>query len=300
MKTHDREFFFKYTSATAAHAILTTLSVRWSSPLLFNDPFDTQLDFNPGLDASRLPDLLLSRIEAMIYSDDPLPPALHPGLAVAIGAGRLVRNVMSRADFLARYRSTIMQGFTQAGSIIEASNAEWTASLRSMRVFCVSEIHHDLLMWSHYANYHRGAVLQLRCLPEKDTALCAAEPIRYKADMPAWGTTEEWAEHLLGGSSAFLHGIFRLMAFTKSEHWQYEYEWRCFLNNGDGSRDLPDLFDAYHLEPEEISAVYLGCRMSPDDRAAISRIVREQLPETHLFQARRSRTQFAVEFDLVG
>ena len=216
VKTHDREFFFKYTSAVGARAILTNLAVRWSSPLLFNDPFDAQLDFNPGFDPSRLPDLLLPRIEAMIHSDDPLPAALHPGLALAIGTGRLFRNVMAPADFLAGYREAVMQGFTQAGRIIEAGNAEWTASLRSIRVFCVSEIHDNLLMWSHYADFHRGAVLQFRCLPEKDTALCAARPIRYMTDIPAWGTTEDWVEHLLGGSSAFLHGIFQLMGSRRA------------------------------------------------------------------------------------
>ena len=47
-------------------------------------------------------------------------------------------------------------------------------------------------------------------------------------------------------------------------------------------------------------AVYLGCCMPPDDRAAMTCLVRERLPRAHVFQARRSRTKFALEFDLLA
>ena len=46
MITDDREFFYTYASSDNAKAILRNCSVRWSSPLLFNDPFETQFDLN--------------------------------------------------------------------------------------------------------------------------------------------------------------------------------------------------------------------------------------------------------------
>ena len=39
-RRHDRQYFYKYVSAKTAQAILTTRTLRWSSPILFNDPFD--------------------------------------------------------------------------------------------------------------------------------------------------------------------------------------------------------------------------------------------------------------------
>jgi hypothetical protein len=296
VKTHDRDCFFKYATAETARLILTNLSVRWSSPLLFNDPFDTQLEFNPGIEPSRVPDLLLPRIETLVYSNDPLPPRMNATLSTGIKLLRVVRDRAARSALFAGFREALEQGYTRARKELEQAQAAWTASLNKMRVFCVSEIHDDLLMWSHYGDHHRGAVLQLRCIPEKDTALCAAEAIRYRVDIPAWGTTEEWVEHMLGGSHAFLGGIFRLMAFTKSEHWQYEREWRCWIADGRGGSDL---FEVNKLEEEEVFAVYLGCRMLPEDREDLCALVRERLPATQLYQARRSRTKFALEFDLV-
>ena len=45
-KYHDRDYFFKYVSKGAIVPILQNLEFRWSSPLAFNDPFDTQANLN--------------------------------------------------------------------------------------------------------------------------------------------------------------------------------------------------------------------------------------------------------------
>src|SRR4030042_1939961 len=39
-RAHDRKYFYKYISASTAIRILTHRTLRLSSPLLFNDPFD--------------------------------------------------------------------------------------------------------------------------------------------------------------------------------------------------------------------------------------------------------------------
>lgn len=39
---HDRSRFYKYVSAETAKIVLETKQVRYSSPLVFNDPFDVQ------------------------------------------------------------------------------------------------------------------------------------------------------------------------------------------------------------------------------------------------------------------
>ena len=69
-----------------------------------------------------------------------------------------------------------------------------------MRVFCVSEIHNDLLMWAHYADCHRGAVVEFRCIPSgAGSALCAARPVQYQASIPVFArTVEEWVAHMVG------------------------------------------------------------------------------------------------------
>ena len=45
---HDRDYFYKYVPARTALKILQSRTLRYSSPALFNDPFDcqTRMDFN--------------------------------------------------------------------------------------------------------------------------------------------------------------------------------------------------------------------------------------------------------------
>ncbi len=44
--------FFKYYTASVAKIVLATGRVRWSSPLLFNDPFDCYFSLEPKFDFS--------------------------------------------------------------------------------------------------------------------------------------------------------------------------------------------------------------------------------------------------------
>ncbi len=64
----------------------------------------------------------------------------------------------------------------------------WHTFRQNLRVFCVSEINDDLLMWAHYSDCHRGAVFKLKCIPELDGPLCAAVPILYQDELPIVAT----------------------------------------------------------------------------------------------------------------
>ena len=39
---HDRKYFYKYVTVETALLILQNRKLKYSSPVLFNDPFDTQ------------------------------------------------------------------------------------------------------------------------------------------------------------------------------------------------------------------------------------------------------------------
>ena len=50
---HNRQFFYKYVTAKVAKIVLTTRKLRWSSPLLFNDPFDVTQDLRLNFDEAK-------------------------------------------------------------------------------------------------------------------------------------------------------------------------------------------------------------------------------------------------------
>ena len=74
---HGRDRFFKYASGSTAVKILESAAVRYSSPLLFNDPFDVQSGLHFDFDIESLPEKILARIEALVAQD--VKPDLSPG-----------------------------------------------------------------------------------------------------------------------------------------------------------------------------------------------------------------------------
>ena len=51
---HDQTHFFKYAKADAALSILRTATIRYSSPLIFNDPFDNLSGLHFDFDLAEL------------------------------------------------------------------------------------------------------------------------------------------------------------------------------------------------------------------------------------------------------
>src|SRR2546427_1031319 len=172
-KTHDREFFCKYVTSRTACRILSNFEVRWSSPLLFNDPFDTQFDFNFGFEPDEIREPFLEEIKAMVFSQEELKCEDTVPLCLMITLLRQVRHKLTPTDFADEMGPAIEKGVSGMIASLKKYSDEWHEFLRNIRVFCVSEPHDDLLMWAHYANSHTGAVLKLKCISELDTALCA-------------------------------------------------------------------------------------------------------------------------------
>ena len=84
VKIHDRDFFYKYTNYDTAINILSNLEVRWSSPLLFNDPFDTQFEMRYGFNfeellrslSKEMGKIVLAEEEPQLAKDNPLSPGI--------------------------------------------------------------------------------------------------------------------------------------------------------------------------------------------------------------------------------
>jgi hypothetical protein len=66
-RRHDRQFFFNYVTAAVAKIVLTTRKLRWSSPLLFNDPFDVTQELRLNIDEARLSAVLTDKVAFAAY-----------------------------------------------------------------------------------------------------------------------------------------------------------------------------------------------------------------------------------------
>jgi len=143
-----------------------------------------------------------------------------------------------------------------------------------MGVACFSETFDNILMWSHYANGHKGLCLEFdtNSLPFQDRE--KLHHVIYSDSFPT-----------LKPAAVFQNTYIPIDSLiTKSKDWVYEREWRLIKDKGDS---------ALEYDPRALTAIYFGCSM-PDDQ--IKQICSTNAKSAAcLFKMRRSD----IEFNLI-
>jgi hypothetical protein len=296
-RVHDRSHFFKYASVWTARQVIESKSFRYSSPTKFNDPFDHQAGFVLNSTPDEFAKLLTASIERIIFSDVvPTVSPVSPFTALTLQF-RSIRDRLPREQFLQKLRDSCIESAANLHGHIDQMNAAIQEQLCHSRVLCLSELHDNVVMWSHYAEQHRGVVFKLRCIDEIDNALLAAKKVSYTNAFPAFPSADEYAKHLTGEQPIDFVPLCWNIAFTKHIDWVYEREWRVHIPRlqeppGDG-------YTIYSEDPRVFEAVYLGCRMHDNDVAAIVELIGRHLPATKILRGKKSTTAFALSFTVI-
>lgn len=107
----------------------------------------------------------------------------------------------------------------------------WQSTFDNLGVCCFSRDNRDPLLWSHYANAHRG--LCLKCefrasyLLSEEFHLTTMGNVEYLAE-PA----SEWLKNCPMDMTKFIERLVHAFAKTKSPAWAYEMEARIFRPPG--------------------------------------------------------------------
>lgn len=287
--------FYKYLTPDTTLAILETQSVRYSSPLAFNDPFDIQAGLHFEFDLSGLHEKTIDRIHTLAAA----PSA--PNVDSNDVWGQLVLKIREYFPTHGFNRQHLIKltapPFVELNRTIAVTQEQYQAHWRekllpSIRVFCVCEECDNLLMWSHYAKDHTGAVLELWSLPEEDNLLSIARPIDYNSSPFPFFTEAEWIDDLTGIKKLDFDALHQKYAYAKSELWKYEKEWRVWYPNSNSNK----LFDTVPLRQSEVASIYFGCNADSDFIRKSLEQCRISFPNVTAFQAHKSSTSYALEF----
>ena len=124
----------------------------------------------------------------------------------------------------------------------------------SIRVVCLSEVYNSMLMWSHYAQNHKGFCIEYE-FDESNTFYKHLHPIIY--------TKERYTTSKRDMSNTNGKWIYKTIC-RKSDVWSYEKEWRIVTVNF--NKVMPDKLKypngKYVLDlKENIKAFYLGAKI---------------------------------------
>jgi hypothetical protein len=139
-------------------------------------------------------------------------------------------------------------------------------------VYCVADKADNLLMWSHYADSHRGVCIGFDA---ERFPFDVAQEICYSLNRdPVLPSDDNEAK-------------LRKSILCKSEDWRYEGEWRIV----DPFKGIGTI----QIHPRAIRTVILGARISDENRKQILSWIRGRTYLPKVFRAEISTTRFAVE-----
>ncbi|MBY6900205.1 DUF2971 domain-containing protein [Clostridium botulinum] len=146
---------------------------------------------------------------------------------------------------------------------------------KNIYVSCLSERNDSILMWSHYANKHRGICIEYNFKDFYDKCKTIF-PVIY---------TNRFEDHItvVGQENKSI-----LFAITKAEDWRYEKEWRVIRIN-----ELDKHEKGISMQVIKPSAIYMGCEISKKDEASIKDIVIEK--NIDLYKMKLSRNSFELD-----
>ena len=289
------ETYFKYVTAKVAKIILVSHKLRWSSPLLFNDPFDVQRDFDLGFDIEELKEPLTKEILRLISAEQIPDLSGNPSAAYLVNLLRRKGYTDIRNMILEELAHLLDEGIQHTKkSSYEEIKSQWSEFIPEFRILCFSSVHDNPLMWSHYSDSHTGAVLEFQSIPSLDSAWLVAQPVIYQTSPPMLATIDEWVKILTGQQSLDLLSVFTKYACTKTPEWEYEKEWRVVSFCREGETGY---FSDYGFDPRELCSVYLGCDISQEDESDITSLLKFDLAHVRTFHGNKLDRERRLSFE---
>lgn len=252
---------YRYKYLPFSRAALDTIAagtMKFSCGLDFNDPFDC----NPHFDLSHIKNV----------------PKLRPDLFKAAGERRGLspgKRIAEKGKFIARLRRSIQDGTFRR------------QQLERIGIVSLSRDGKNVLMWSHYAELHKGFVLEFRIpvLGEKRDLAYATDrllpfAVTYQSGRPTIRIGVELPQDLVNR-----------IVLTKSQEWEYEAEERVV----DHLRP-PGIYP--YRRDEILASVIAGMRLEPKNRTALASLVSKAaetgLPALQLYDAVEAPSDYRV------
>lgn len=269
---------YKYTSARSALKTVCTGMLRFTQPAILNDTHDCAPEITGLLPRERF--FASGALEAVHYLVWQKARAAGNPLAL-----------VPFPQFLAENRHL-------ANAVLEEVYDQKTRELpdflekflgKMIGVLSLSECEAHEMMWSHYADEHRGCVLAFDGThPSFDTRVSPDDPYRSLVQMEYVATVPRLTYEEITSSPRFM--------YMKTSDWATEREWRLIrplsaANHVEADPKRPDCPVCLFAFPADcLRRVILGTRISVDDEELVVKALAAQ-KYAHVQMERRGRSR---------
>lgn len=277
----SRIFRYRKCNEASLNALLEN-KLYFSTPNMFNDPYDCLVYFDLNKIKSEIKtigDETTKRqlIELLLKAKRTglIPPQLSEAFVktlMALDDDMIVRVIESRDDaFYEEVKKEYLKNLETTEKILSVYHNQIA------RMACLTEENDNILMWSHYADSHKGFVIEydtkslytncLNCSKGKTQFNCSDWKITGLFPILYTDQRYDATQYLSDQLNIDMYKKMNLdniwykldpldcikVSLYKHQSWSYEKEWRLFLNSNNYCNFIS-------IKPV---AIYLGCRISP-------------------------------------
>ena len=240
--------------------VLLGQSIRFSSPAVFNDPFELK----PHLAALASPEHMEAHITRV------LPELVREELAKLPQEVQALIPVEALHEILLRQLPEAKRNIQGMAELLMPKLQEVMARKfeELIGILCLSESAENLLMWAHYADSHRGFVIEFDerspffdCRVNSEDELRHLRKVLYSPTRPSLTLAD------VDDFALFM---------TKGTDWKYEAEWRMIVPLDTASTVIGEGTHAVHLfefPAQAITSVVLGSRMAAQKKGDLRQIL---------------------------
>lgn len=235
--------------------ILTENQIFFSSQNGFNDPFDATIPFR--------------------YDEKEMTP--ENIFRKLYETGREFMPHLTETELIQKCYEQQQSGIFENGEYWKNHYDQYVQNVnKNFGIYSLTTKNSNLLMWSHYANSHRGFCVGFNTEKMFNLVMGTVGPVIYDDKMPFVPMFEEG----LG-----IEGVTKLLN-TKSKEWEYEDEYRMVKSLAANK--------IFTFEDNIIEEVILGLNMTEPHKEEILEIVKNKFPEVKLFQATKDLNEFKL------
>ena len=237
-------------------SILKDKTLKVTNPKDFNDPFDCNIPhIEEGLD-----NLLLNLIKKEFK-------------------GKQYKKELKTKEFkvhIEELREEVVKATNELHDL-------WDDSISKFKVISFSSKDDNILMWSHYANYHQGLVLGFKKLEK--TFFKDAKRVNYNYQQESKRfifnyivkkaiTIKNNQDMMDEESEKIIPYLFNYF-YIKKEDWKYENEWRIVFQVDDVRiSQYQENIEIVNFEQETLSEIIFGYKMDNKQKKEIIKIVK--------------------------
>lgn len=255
---------------------ITEAEAFYAKPTSFNDPLDTHPTIEADLDRGSLERLLF---KLLIQKED------RQSAANQIGYLRYLSTEYGDYETDAQVENYLKR--LLASDIKTAVDKE----LGNAGILSLSATWRSALMWSHYADEHRGICIEYDTRDQEHPKL---RSVSYRAPR-AIKTSDLWRWKMRDDAAA-KDIVLQTYFYSKSSEWKYEKEWRD-VADASGPKDLPFRMTAIHFGLRCDASVITSIVKLLNDHEQIK--LWQILPKEDSFRLRRTLVD-RREIDAIG